>query len=241
MTAADGSRRFGPFGARCLKGYCTPGNLVGKDLMGFSDKSDWKYLGSAWKDGISGDTVCFNKGCPQSKYQPPEITTSPLRTLSGEAWVNDNFLKVNGSSDRFRVLNAAGQRIYASAVEGGKLEKMIEDGSAVSCSRFYAPELKLFNIELGLSPDAEVPPGWVQYPLDPPFDDPSGQYGYHWVRSDLFAAGQCTCETNVLWTTQTLESIGLWQPHSIKHSMNGSTVKVKGISSHQNRRDMNLL
>ena len=138
--------------------------------------------------------------------------------LRGEAWVNDTIPKVNGEPDRFRFLTGKGLKIYASAVKDGKMPE-----GAVSCRTYYAPELKLFNLELGLSPDVAVPKGWSQYPFE------NGNDGNAWwkiARSELYAIFPKESASEKLYAVN-----GLLQPHSVKqcHRSQESKPRITGI------------
>ena len=95
MMAADGSRQFGPLGARCFGGAgkygCAPGNFVGKDLTRPYTGRLFAYLGSAWKDRMPGDVECFRNGCAQSQLQ---------QSVAG--WVPDGCYKKNGQHTGFK-------------------------------------------------------------------------------------------------------------------------------------------
>ena len=118
---------------------------------------------------------CWNGHCSQGEFVGKRI---------GYHWAFLARWKDGGQYDRRDCLKEAfhdGIR-YFDRLENKILdaEKMAEckwkSKHAVSCQEFYAPELPTTQLELGLSPDAEIPEGWVQYPLD------KDKYGTVWGR-----------------------------------------------------------
>ena len=142
-----------------------------------------------------------------------KIKFRPNMCLHGEAWRNDNFPKTNNASeDGFRYLVPTGRtpyenghvdRVYASAVKNGT----VPDG-AKSCRRYYAPELKLFKLELGISPD-RVPKGWVQWPTV------GNNHWWEWSRSEPLQTYKLCGLKNALRLSELIELV---QPHSVKQS-----------------------
>ena len=76
----------------------------------------------------------------------------PPRCRDGDFQFHNGFKYVNTTS---------GKLLNAIEIRAGKWQ------DAISCQKFYAPELKIVNLEIGLSPDAALSAGEVQYPFSP--------------------------------------------------------------------------
>jgi len=128
------------------------------------------YGARCWQGRCSHNEFVGKRTSYHWKFLSAWKDQAKVALRQGEKSTKDDF------HDGFRCFNrSSGQYLTSKTMRGDPSKSK----DIVSCAKFYAPELRTTQLEIGLPPDAKVPEGWVQYPLDP--DKYGRVWGQGWV------------------------------------------------------------
>ena len=138
MVASDGSRLSGPYGIRCWKGTCEEGNygnFVGQYIKSWGSS----HIGTpvAFKD--LGIPEC--EQCCRENVRPDWCNTQACRPCDA---FHDGFKYINASTGQeLGLLDAVLYPAVGSCIGFDQCKSRWTLPDAVSCSKYYAPELNL--------------------------------------------------------------------------------------------------